>query len=299
MTQPVPTRGKPRLVVVFVVIALLVVAVDQVTKIYAVERLTPGVLVPVLGDVIGWQLIFNPGAAFSMATGMTWVLTLVALVVVVVVLRVARRLRSRAWTLALGLLLGGALGNLIDRLVREPGVGQGHVVDFINYNGWFIGNVADIAIVLAAVLVAVLALIGVEVDGSRAGARAAATDPEATTDDSPLSEEPDVDEDEFTPLVPAAGTEEVDLARWVSDSEPAADRRAGTAPADPAGDAPAPGTPTTAASAADLPASDASDPSDGSDLSDASDDQPAPLRPRWRSRRDMRTGTADGPAADG
>lgn len=257
MTQPVPARGKPGLVVVFVVIALLVVALDQGTKLYAVERLTPGVVVPVLGDVISWRLIFNPGAAFSMATGMTWVLTLVAVVVVAVVLRVARRLRSRAWTLALGLLLGGAAGNLVDRLAREPGIGQGHVVDFIDYNGWFVGNVADIAIVLAAVLVAVLALVGLEVDGRRAASRRA----EVVPDEDPLSEEPLADEDEFTPLVPAADTVDVDLAQWVG-----GDHRAQEEPAGPTED------------------------------TDGSWAQGPPLRPRWHSRREMRT--AEDPADD-
>lgn len=46
-----------------------------------------------------------------------------------------------------GLLLGGAVANLLDRLFRGPGPGVGRVVDFIDYHGWFIGNVADIAIV--------------------------------------------------------------------------------------------------------------------------------------------------------
>jgi len=64
-------------------------------------------------------------------------------------------------------VLGGALGNLTDRLTRDPGFGRGHVVDFIDYNGWFVGNVADIAIVSAAVLIAILALSGVGIDGTR------------------------------------------------------------------------------------------------------------------------------------
>ena len=84
--------------------------------------------------------------------------------------RVANRLGSRGWTLALGLLLGGALGNLIDRLSREPGFARGHVVDFIDYGDWFIGNVADIAIVVAACLIAILGLRGIGLDGSGRGA---------------------------------------------------------------------------------------------------------------------------------
>jgi signal peptidase II len=100
-----------------------------------------------------------------MATGVTWVLTVVAVVVVVVVVRSARRLGSAGWAVTLGLLLGGAAGNLTDRLLREPGFGRGHVIDFIDYAGLFIGNVADIAIVVAAVAVALQALRGVGLDG--------------------------------------------------------------------------------------------------------------------------------------
>ena len=88
-----------------------------------------------VGSFLQLELIRNPGAAFSLGTGSTWVLTLIAVVVLVVIVRTSRRLGSTGWAWALGLLLGGALGNLTDRIVREPGLGQGHVVDFINYNG--------------------------------------------------------------------------------------------------------------------------------------------------------------------
>ena len=122
---------------------------------------------PLLGTLVQLRIIRNPGAAFSIATGLTWVLTGVAVVVVVVVVRSVRRLGSRGWAVALGLLLGGALGNLTDRLLREPGVGRGHVVDFIDYHGLLVGNVADIAIVAAAVLVGLLGLRGMGLDGVR------------------------------------------------------------------------------------------------------------------------------------
>jgi signal peptidase II len=146
-------------------VAAGVYALDQVTKALAVDRLRPGDPQPLIGELLGLHLIRNAGAAFSMATGVTWVLTLVALVVVLVVVRSARRLGSTAWAVTLGLLLGGALGNLTDRLLRAPGFGRGHVIDFIDYAGLFIGNVADIAIVAAAAAVAVQALRGVGLDG--------------------------------------------------------------------------------------------------------------------------------------
>lgn len=164
----VPSPRRRRLLVLLLGLAVGIFVVDQVTKHLAEARLVRGEIVPLLGDVLGLQLVYNPGAAFSFATGMTWVFTIIMVVVAVAVLRVARRLGSTTWAVALGMLLGGCLGNLYDRLFRDPGFAVGHVVDFISYNGWFVGNVADIAIVGAAALVAYLALRGREVDGSLA-----------------------------------------------------------------------------------------------------------------------------------
>ena len=55
----------------------------------------------------------------------------------------------------------------MDRFFREPGFARGHVVDFIDYAGFFVGNVADIAVVSAAVLIALLSLRGIGLDGKR------------------------------------------------------------------------------------------------------------------------------------
>jgi len=156
-----------RLLATLISLTVGVLVVDQLSKAWALSALDDGVRRSVVGDLLGLQLVFNPGAALSVATGMTWVLTIIAAGVVVVVVRASRRLGSAAWAVALGLLLGGALGNLVDRLVREPGVARGRVVDFIAYGDWFVGNVADIAIVVAAVMIVVLAAAGVRLDGTR------------------------------------------------------------------------------------------------------------------------------------
>lgn len=179
-----PSRpARPRLVLGVLVLAAAVLVVDQLTKEWALRTLSEGERSPLLGDLLGLTLLRNPGAALSFATGMTWVFTLAAVAVTVVVLRVSHRLGSRSWALALGLLLGGAVGNLVDRLTREPGFARGHVIDFIAYGDWFVGNVADIAIVAAAGLIVLLSLRGVGMDGSRAGqegADASAADPSGT-----------------------------------------------------------------------------------------------------------------------
>jgi len=165
---PPSTRRRALLITLFSISAVVLV-LDQASKAWAISSLVEGERHDLLGSLLGFQLVFNPGAALSIATGMTWVLTIVAAVVIVVVVRASRRIGSWAWAVALGLLLGGALGNLVDRLVREPGLARGEVIDFIAYANWFVGNIADIAIVSAAVLVVILAGLGVHLDGTRDG----------------------------------------------------------------------------------------------------------------------------------
>ncbi|KRE61522.1 hypothetical protein ASG78_09140 [Nostocoides sp. Soil756] len=144
-------------------VALVVLVLDQATKAWALAALTPGEPVDLIGSAIRLNLIRNAGAAFSLGDGSTWVLTLVSLAILVGVVIGARRVANTPWALSLGLLLGGAVGNLVDRFAREPGPGRGHVVDFIDYFGFFIGNVADIAIVVAAGVIMVLAQRGISV----------------------------------------------------------------------------------------------------------------------------------------
>jgi len=165
----VPVERRNRLLVLLAATAVVVLTVDQLTKIWAVEALTGRGRVDLVGDLFGLRLIRNSGAAFSFATGWTWVLTVLAVGVVAAIIRYARRLGSRAWALTLGLLVGGAVGNLVDRFFREPGFARGHVVDFFELPHYPIFNVADSCIVTAAVLIAWLGLRGVGVDGSRAG----------------------------------------------------------------------------------------------------------------------------------
>jgi signal peptidase II len=162
-----PARNRRTLFGLMAATAVLAYGGDQATKAWALASLDSGAPVNVVGELIRLNLIRNAGAAFSIANNATWALTLIAFGVLVFIIRTARRLGSRGWALALGLLLGGSLGNLTDRMTREPGPGRGHVVDFIDYFGLFIGNVADIAIVGAAVAIGLLALRGIGVDGKR------------------------------------------------------------------------------------------------------------------------------------
>lgn len=164
---PRPVRPRRHLLVLLWALCLTVLVVDQATKAVALAHLDPDEPVQVIGDLLRLRLVFNTGAAFSIGTGMTWLLTIIAVVVVVVVVRISRRLGSRGWAVALGLLLGGAIGNLTDRLLREPGFARGHVVDFVALPNFPVFNAADSAITCAAVLIVLLGLLGIGVDGQR------------------------------------------------------------------------------------------------------------------------------------
>ena len=169
-------RPRTRLLIT---LAAAVLLADLVTKIIVVATIDPGADIRVLGGLLYLTQLRNMGAAFSFAEGATVLFTLIAVVVAVVIVRSARRMYSTGWAVALGLVLGGALGNLIDRIFREPGFLRGGVVDFLSVFGpdgrvWPVFNIADSAIVCGGILGALLALRGIEFDGSRAKDRAPA-----------------------------------------------------------------------------------------------------------------------------
>jgi signal peptidase II len=145
---------------------------DVLSKIVVVAILEGRPAVELLGGGLYLVVYRNSGAAFSMATGLTWLLSLIALGVVVAIVRLAPRLRSVGWAFALGLVLGGALGNLVDRLLRAPGPLRGRVVDFLSLlapdgSVWPVFNLADSAIVCGGAVLVLLAATGRDFAGAR------------------------------------------------------------------------------------------------------------------------------------
>jgi len=176
--------------VLFAAVAVLAYLADLISKIIVVAQLPIDRTNPVraLGGLVYLDQVRNSGAAFSLGTGFTVILTVVAVAVVAVIVRTASRMRSAAWAIALGLVLGGALGNLTDRVFRAPDFLRGHVVDWISVFGprgehWPIFNLADSAIVCGAILAGLLSLFGVDFDGSkpRAGVPSGAGAADAAT----------------------------------------------------------------------------------------------------------------------
>jgi signal peptidase II len=153
--------------------------VDLGTKELALARLEPASRVDLVGDLFGFYLTFNSGAAFSLGTSYTLVLSWVAVAAALVTVWVARRLGSTGWALGLGFLLAGVTGNLTDRLLRDPGPMRGHVVDFLQLPNFPVFNVADICINIAAGFIIVQAVRGMRVDGTREPRSTGPDDPEA------------------------------------------------------------------------------------------------------------------------
>ncbi|MEP6599729.1 MAG: signal peptidase II [Actinomycetota bacterium] len=181
-TEPALPSNRTRRVGLFALAAVVALSADLISKFAVVSILSDRGPVRVLGGALYLVQTRNSGAAFSVGTGATVVLTVVALAVVAVILRTARGLYSPGWAIALGLVLGGAVGNLVDRIFRAPGLGRGHVVDWIRVFAadghiWPTFNIADSSIVCGAVLAGILALRGVDLDGSRSGRTSLPADP--------------------------------------------------------------------------------------------------------------------------
>jgi signal peptidase II len=147
----------PRWGLLAAAIVVAVVAVDQSTKAWAVSDLAGGP-VRVIGTTMSFELRRNSGGAFSVFQGFTPLLAILAVVLSGVLVWAVLRADNRRVVIALALVLGGALGNLVDRVVREPSFLHGEVVDFVKVGRFPVFNVADAAITVGAVLLAVVAL---------------------------------------------------------------------------------------------------------------------------------------------
>ena len=132
---------------------------DQASKRAVLETLSPGQPVEIVGSLVRFNLIFNPGAAFSLGTSMTLALSIFAIVALLACVFIAlSKVRTLSQALAVGLMMAGISGNLHDRIFRAPGPLLGHVVDFIQLPHFAIFNVADMCITSAAFLIILLSL---------------------------------------------------------------------------------------------------------------------------------------------
>ncbi len=159
---PTTVSIKPN-ALVWLSLSALVIVLDQLTKLWAVQALQPtGLQHPVIPGLLNWTLAFNTGAAFSfLADGagwQRWFFVLLALIISAVLVAWLARTPRRDWRTAmpLGLIVGGALGNLIDRLHAAQ------VTDFIQvyFHQWSypVFNIADCGITVGAVMLVAFGL---------------------------------------------------------------------------------------------------------------------------------------------
>ncbi len=159
MTESRVRGGSPWLLLFGV--AAAVVVIDQLTKWWAVERLSDG-RVELIGS-LQLNLVRNYGSAFSIGGGSGWggLVSILGLGIIVGLLWFARSMTTRLGLVALGLVIGGAVGNLIDRAARsDRGFMGGGVVDFVDLQWWPVFNVADAAVVIGVVTLLVVTLVG-------------------------------------------------------------------------------------------------------------------------------------------
>jgi len=150
----------------FILVAVVLIAVDQTSKNLIIANLQPNQSYDFLGSVVRFYLTFNNSGAFSMGYGQTWFFTLISSVAVLVMLWLGPRAKTIGWSALAGLALGGVTGNLIDRLVRAPGFPSGQVVDFIQIPfNYPIFNLADSAIFVSAVVVIIAIARGRKLGG--------------------------------------------------------------------------------------------------------------------------------------
>ena len=133
----------------FLLVALLVIIFDQLTKYYVVSNFYLGESVPVIENIFHWTYILNPGAAFGMFEGSRWFFVVIASGVLVGIWYMKDEINEGGWMMQYGAALfgGGAIGNLIDR------ARSGLVIDFFDFRIWPVFNVADIAICVGVAMI--------------------------------------------------------------------------------------------------------------------------------------------------
>ena len=131
----------------FAAVALVVFALDRLTKSLVLANVPFGTEVAAIDHLVGITNVHNSGAAFGFApAGATFFLVAAVLVAIGLAIYVARNSGDLRADAVLGLIMGGTLGNVYERIVN------GTVTDFINVHFWPVFNVADSAISTGVVL---------------------------------------------------------------------------------------------------------------------------------------------------
>ena len=143
--------------IVLAIVSVVLIAIDQITKLVAIQYLASGQSIPIWNGVLELTYVENRGVAWGMMQNQQWIvlaITSIMLAFIAVVLASCRLRKSHTATIGALLIFAGGIGNLIDRIAR------GFVVDFIHYFKWFdfpVFNFADCCVSVGAVLILIYA----------------------------------------------------------------------------------------------------------------------------------------------
>lgn len=132
------------------ILALIIFALDRISKVLITVYLAPYTSQPILGSLMSFTHVHNTGAAFSILQGKRVFFIITTLILMGIILYVYYKLLpiTSVLTITTGLILGGALGNFYDRIV------YGYVIDFIDFHFFPVFNIADSAVVIGTLLLA-------------------------------------------------------------------------------------------------------------------------------------------------
>lgn len=136
--------------IIWIALSIIITVADQLIKYAVLNNISSTDIITVIPEALQLVFVKNTGAAFSLLSGKTYVLSVVSIAVCVFLVwyLIKKRPQSKLFLVSTGLILGGALGNLIDRVFRN------YVVDYIElcFVRFPVFNLADIAITVGAVL---------------------------------------------------------------------------------------------------------------------------------------------------
>ena len=149
--------------------AVLLVAVDQITKYIALTQLKPIGSVTFIDGFMDFTFVENRGAAFGIFSGKTWLLLVISIIICAVLVwamtKMPKTKEYRKLRVTFVLILSGAVGNIIDRALR------GYVVDFFEFTfiKWPVFNMADIYVVVGTSVMAVIIMFFMKDETENAG----------------------------------------------------------------------------------------------------------------------------------
>lgn len=138
-----------------IILTIAILIIDQLTKIIAIDNLKDGNTINIVGDFVNLTYVENYGAGFGILQNARWLFIIVTIAIIIAMIYFAKTNKNNTMLkISVYILLGGAIGNLVDRILR------GYVVDFIDIRfgelyDFPVFNIADIAVVIGAILLAV------------------------------------------------------------------------------------------------------------------------------------------------